>query len=56
MNRVLIVSALTIVVLSSCTHTYYIVRHAEKASQEANMSSDVPLTDQGKQRAEALKY
>jgi phosphohistidine phosphatase SixA len=41
--------------LVSCSHSYYIVRHAEKATQEANMSSDVPLTDKGKERAEALR-
>jgi phosphohistidine phosphatase SixA len=41
--------------LLSCSTTYYIVRHAEKASAEPNMSTDVPLTDAGKQRAEKLK-
>ena len=54
MGRI-IVTLLIIFILSSCTHTYYIVRHAEKATQEANMSSDVPLTEQGKQRAEQVK-
>ncbi len=44
-----------ILVFTSCTHSYYIVRHAEKATQEANMTSDVPLSDLGKQRAEELK-
>jgi broad specificity phosphatase PhoE len=39
----------------SCTHSYYIVRHAEKAAATANMSSDVPLSSAGEQRAEALK-
>ena len=39
----------------SCSHTYYIVRHAEKEAAGPNMSSDVPLSDKGKQRAEALK-
>lgn len=55
MTKILIISSLALVLLSSCSHTYYIVRHAEKATQEANMSADVPLTDKGKQRAEALK-
>jgi phosphohistidine phosphatase SixA len=41
--------------LFSCTTTYYIVRHAEKATAELNMSTDVPLTDAGKKRAEKLK-
>jgi len=50
-----IVTVFIVLIFSSCTHTYYIVRHAEKATQEANMSSDVPLTQQGKQRAEQLK-
>ncbi|MBI2730315.1 MAG: histidine phosphatase family protein [Sphingobacteriales bacterium] len=35
--------------------TIYIVRHAEKAAQAANMSSDVPLSDAGVQRAVQLK-
>lgn len=43
--------------LSSCTSTVYIVRHAEKAapSGEGMMRTDPPLTEEGKQRAEALK-
>jgi len=53
-------SALTIVLLlillSSCSrNTYYIVRHAEKANAMANMSSDVPLSAEGEQRAQNLK-
>jgi phosphohistidine phosphatase SixA len=55
MARIFIVLSLILLVFSSCSHSYYIVRHAEKATQEANMSSDVPLTDKGKERAEALK-
>jgi phosphohistidine phosphatase SixA len=55
MVRIFIVSSFIGLVFSSCSHSYYIVRHAEKATQEANMSSDVPLTEKGKQRAEALK-
>lgn len=40
----------------SCSHTtYYIVRHAEKATASPNMSSDVPLTDAGKARANKLR-
>ena len=40
--------------LFSCkTTSYYIVRHAEK--ETATMASDVPLSAEGKQRAEALK-
>jgi 2,3-bisphosphoglycerate-dependent phosphoglycerate mutase len=55
MARVWIALCLIIFGLSSCSHTYYIVRHAEKANQESNMSSDVPLTQAGTQRAEALR-
>ena len=44
-----------LILLASCSHRYYIVRHAEKATQAANMSSDVPLSEKGKQRAKALK-
>src|SRR6476469_6654694 len=54
MTRILFVIGF-ILVFSSCSHSYYIVRHAEKAAQEVNMTSDVPLTEKGKQRAEALK-
>ena len=53
--RKLIVLALPVLLLTACGHTYYVVRHAEKAVQEPNMSSDVPLSDAGKQRAEDLK-
>ena len=44
--------------LSSCSRYFYVVRHAEKAVANNNdnmMSSDPPLTEKGKQRAEALK-
>jgi phosphohistidine phosphatase SixA len=55
MSRLFIVCSLMILVFSSCSQSYYIVRHAEKAAQEPNTSSDVPLTEEGRQRAEALK-
>ena len=55
MARFIVVSAFIFLIFSSCSHTYYVVRHAEKAAQEANMSSDVPLTEEGKKRAEELK-
>ena len=38
--------------LSSCTTTYYVVRHAEKETN--TMTGDVPLSAAGKERAEAL--
>ncbi len=50
-------SVLTIaLLLASCSrNTVYIVRHAEKATANANMSSDVPLSPEGEQRAQNLK-
>jgi broad specificity phosphatase PhoE len=45
-----------LVLLSACNrNTYYIVRHAEKANATANMTSDVPLSAEGEQRAQTLK-
>jgi 2,3-bisphosphoglycerate-dependent phosphoglycerate mutase len=44
-----------LLIFSSCSQSYYIVRHAEKATAETNMNSDVSLTDAGQRRAEALK-
>ncbi|RYZ23608.1 MAG: hypothetical protein EOO16_04220 [Chitinophagaceae bacterium] len=42
--------------LASCQTTrYYIVRHGEKAAPGANMSSDVPLSAEGEQRALVLR-
>ena len=46
---------LILLTLTSCSRTYYIVRHAEKAAPDAAMSGDVPLSDAGRLRAEALK-
>ncbi len=42
--------------LTACTSSFYIVRHAEKAVAEGTMmSNDPPLTEAGKERAENLK-
>jgi len=44
--------------LTSCHQTFYIVRHAEKEMTGGTgtmMSNDPPLSEAGKQRAEALK-
>ncbi len=42
--------------LFSCSTTrYYVVRHAEKAAADNMMTSDVPLSEAGQQRAQALK-
>lgn len=46
---------LVLFILTSCSRTYYIVRHAEKAAPNAAMSSNVPLSDAGVARAFALK-
>jgi 2,3-bisphosphoglycerate-dependent phosphoglycerate mutase len=52
---------LTLLVFVACllqacsTTSYYIVRHAEKEAQSANMTSDVPLSAAGKERAIVLK-
>jgi len=48
---------IALVLLSCKTTSYYIVRHAEKETTMTNtaMTSDVPLSAAGKQRAEALK-
>jgi broad specificity phosphatase PhoE len=46
---------LILIYLSSCSNTYYVVRHGEKATPAPNGSTDVPLTPEGEQRAIALK-
>jgi phosphohistidine phosphatase SixA len=48
---------IALVLLSCKTTSYYIVRHAEKETTmtTTTMTSDVPLSAMGKQRAEALK-
>jgi phosphohistidine phosphatase SixA len=55
MIRSLFIAVIAIIVFSSCSHSYFIVRHAEKATAAANMTSDVPLTEEGKERAGVLK-
>ena len=45
---------MALISLMSCTTTkFYVVRHAEKETN--TMSGDVPLSEAGRQRAEALK-
>jgi len=50
---------LALVVVSCKTTSYYVSRHAEKetatTASTATMTSDVPLSEAGKQRAQALK-
>lgn len=58
MKPLLTVFAL-LLLLTSCSHTYYVVRHAEKAvpSPGTTMSTpnDPALSEAGEQRAQALK-
>ncbi len=54
MYKVLLIA---VIFFCSCSNTYYIVRHAEKETQVTNtsmMSTDVPLSEAGKERAIAL--
>lgn len=54
-----IVLSLLLMVLASCSHTYYVVRHAEKAvpgnGAVMNTPNDPPLSTTGQQRAIVLK-
>lgn len=54
--RIILTFAFLLFLFTSCNrNTFYIVRHAEKATAAPNMSSDVPLSEAGEQRAIALK-
>ena len=53
MMKILPILCLAVLFLSCKTTTYFVVRHAEKS--ENTMTSDVPLSEAGRQRAEALK-
>ncbi len=55
MKQILTILFFAFVACSCNRNTYYIVRHAEKATAASNMSSDVPLTDAGKARANKLR-
>jgi broad specificity phosphatase PhoE len=55
MNRFLTIFFFVIACSACSKTTYYIVRHAEKATASPGMSSDVPLSEAGVQRAEKLK-
>lgn len=48
-------SLLVTLAFMSCSHTYYVVRHAEKAAAGPNMTSDVPLSEEGQKRAEQVR-
>src|SRR5687768_13565710 len=47
-------SIIALFLISCKATTYYVVRHAEKETTNT-MTSDVPLSEEGKQRAVALK-
>jgi len=55
MRFILTFAFLQFLLVSCNRNTFYIVRHAEKAAAAPNMSSDVPLSETGEQRAIALK-
>lgn len=52
--RKLLLLLLPVIFLTGCSHTYYVVRHAEKQAQGPGMTSDVPLSPQGELRAALL--
>jgi broad specificity phosphatase PhoE len=49
--KILLALLVSLIGLSCSYHSYYIVRHAEKEAAGPNMSGDVPLTTEGKDRA-----
>jgi len=59
MKRILLLPALSMILLCSCTRTIYVVRHAEKIgatdSLAKMMANDLPLSEAGKVRAIVLK-
>ena len=51
-------SLILVLCLTACTHTYYIVRHAEKAiitDSVDKIKNDPPLSEAGRQRVAVLK-
>ena len=55
MKHVLFILICLVFAFNSFSQKIFVVRHAEKATAEPNMSSDVALSEKGKQRAEALR-
>jgi phosphohistidine phosphatase SixA len=56
MIRICMVVSAILVFFTSCSHSYYIVRHAEKAPVEAGtVNNDPPLSEAGKVRAFVLR-
>jgi 2,3-bisphosphoglycerate-dependent phosphoglycerate mutase len=52
--KILLALLVSLIGFSCNYHSYYIVRHAEKEAAGPNMSGDVPLTPEGKERAQKL--
>jgi broad specificity phosphatase PhoE len=53
--KYILTTIITAGLLACNPKTIYVVRHAEKAVQGPNMTSDVPLSEKGMQRAGKLK-
>src|SRR5690348_12913878 len=53
--KILLALLVSLIGFSCNYHSYYIVRHAEKEAAGPNMSSDVPLSSAGKDRAQQLE-
>ena len=54
-KSLIVVFAVVALVSCASTNTFYVVRHAEKAASNSNMTSDVPLSAAGTERADALR-
>lgn len=52
--KIIYTCLLAVFFLTACSRTYYVVRHAEKETQGPNMTSDVPLSEAGRERAKVL--
>ncbi len=52
--KILLALLVSLIAFSCNYHSYYIVRHAEKEAAGANMSGDVSLTTEGKDRAQKV--
>lgn len=53
--KILTALCIFVVSITSCTHTYYVVRHADKQTGPGVDPNDPPLTPAGEQRALALR-
>ena len=52
--KILLALLVALIGFSCQYHSYYIVRHAEKEAAGSNMSSDVPLSAEGRERSHKL--